>query len=171
MHAVLDRLTEFGKGTLDILLPRTYGHTAMWRPLFGLDRKKKIDRHTLSSTLWRLQSRGLVERAGPRRQSVWRVAPRGRLLQSEREKSLQRDMPKPDGITRLVIFDVPERERKKRDAIRVELIGYNFHQLQKSVWMGPSPLPKDFITLIDELNLGRYVHIFSVREKGTIKSR
>ena len=75
----------------------------------------------------------------------------------------------PDGITRLVMFDIPEYERKKRTAIRTELVGCNFQQLQKSVWIGSCPLPEDFIALIDELKLKNNIHIFSVREKGTIR--
>ena len=75
---------------------------------------------------------------------------------------------KPDGITRLVVFDIPERERKKRDTLRAELIGYGFEGLQRSVWIGHRPLPADFIEFLDSLNLKNKVHIFSVRESGTL---
>lgn len=78
-------------------------------------------------------------------------------------------VPASDGISRLVIFDIPERERKKRDAIRAELIACNFARLQKSVWMGTNPLPEDFITLVDDLRLKGKLHIFSIREQGTIQ--
>jgi len=81
-------------------------------------------------------------------------------------------LPKPlkkDGISRLVIFDIPERDRKKRDTVRAELIGYGFRLLQKSVWIGAYPLPKDFLELIDDLELARHIHIFSIRESGTIR--
>ena len=77
-------------------------------------------------------------------------------------------MPKKDGIGRLVIFDIPERERKKRDAIRLELIASTFKQLQKSVWIGHHPLPPDFPELLDELRLRGKVHIFTIGKKGTL---
>ncbi len=75
----------------------------------------------------------------------------------------------PDGIARIVAFDIPERERKKRDTIRAELVTYNFKQLQKSVWIGYNPLPEDFTELLNGLHLRDEVHIFSVLEKGTIE--
>ena len=78
-------------------------------------------------------------------------------------------VPPSDGIMRLVIFDIPEKERKKRRALRAELISFNFSQLQKSVWAGENPLPEDFLSFLDELNLKNKVHIFSVRKHGTLQ--
>ncbi len=167
MRAVLSGLAEFGEGTLETFFPKKYGYTAIWRPLLGSDRKKKIDRHAVSSVLWRLQSQGLVARAGARRQSRWRLTKKGRALQVLADTSSRKALKK-DGISRLVIFDIPERQRSKRDTVRAELIGCGFRLLQKSVWIGACPLPKDFLELIDDLELTRYVHIFSIRESGTI---
>lgn len=73
MRAVLVGLAQCGEGTLETFFPKKYGYTAIWRPLLGLDRKKKVDRHTVSSVLWRLQSQGLVARSGACRQSRWRL--------------------------------------------------------------------------------------------------
>ena len=75
---------------------------------------------------------------------------------------------KPDGVGRLVIFDIPEKERRKRDAIRAELGAAGFRQLQKSVWYAEQPLPEDFLELLDALALKPHVHIFSIRQSGTI---
>ena len=98
---------------------------------------------------------------------MWRPTAAGKKWQAE--IGAHRTSQKPDGITRLVIFDIPEYERKKRTAIRVELFAHNFRQLQKSVWIGMVPLSKDFIALLDELDLHGKVHIFSVRSEGTLK--
>jgi len=168
--AMLALLAGFGECTLDAFFPRTYSYTRMWRPLLGLERSKKITRATVSTILWRLKQQGLVERAGEtgrRTRSAWRLTAEGksRVEQAVRETSA---VSKSDGITRLVIFDVPERERTKRNIIRAHLVGCDFRQLQKSVWMGDHPLPQDFITLLDDLGLAGNVHIFSIREAGTI---
>lgn len=166
-QAVLEKLAELGEGTLDVFFPKNYAYTAFWRPVLGLDRKKKIPRRTISTILWRLKQQGLVERTGAKKIARWRVTPEGRdyLHPSEPMQNKNRLS---DGITRLVIFDIPEQERKKRDLIRAELVGCQFTQLQKSVWMGQFPLPEDFITLIDTLELNGKIHIFSVRDPGTI---
>jgi DNA-binding transcriptional regulator PaaX len=67
-----------------------------------------------------------------------------------------------------MIFDIPERERKKRDWIRSQLVSFGFEPLQKSVWSGGSPLPKNFIEDIEIMNLDHCIHIFSVRDSGTL---
>ena len=164
---ILEKLAELGEGTLDAFFPPNYAHTAMWRPLLGLNRKRKIKRGTISTILWRLKQQGLVERAGARKIARWRLTPQGKdYLNPQKAPQLKKSLS--DGITRLVIFDIPERERRKRDVIRAELIGCDFKQFQKSVWIGHCPLPEDFINLLDTLNLAGKVHIFSIRDHGTI---
>ena len=52
-----------------------------------------------------------------------------------------------DGKWRIIIFDVPEKMRGKRDLLRKELTAFGFMQLQKSVWAYPYKLPEEFIDL------------------------
>lgn len=79
------------------------------------------------------------------------------------------DPPKPDGITRLLMFDIPEDERKKRDRLRVQLIAVGFKPLQKSVWIGGCPLPEDLLKEWDTLGLTSYIHLVSLDKKGTLQ--
>ena len=180
IYTVLERLAEFGEGTLDAFFPKKYPYAALSRPLFGLviifrtrfeliglDRKKKAKRQTISTILWRLKQQGLVERTGAKKIARWQVTPKGKT-ELERQALSHLKTSQSDGVARLVIFDIPEQERNKRDAIRAELVGCQFKQLQKSVWIGYCPLPEDFITLIDTLELNGKIHIFSVRDQGTI---
>jgi DNA-binding transcriptional regulator PaaX len=44
-----------------------------------------------------------------------------------------------DNQWRVVIFDVPEIDRKYRDVLRRAIAGYGMYQLQKSVWAYPYP--------------------------------
>ena len=166
--AILALLAEFGEGTLEVFFPRKYSYTRIWRPLLGLERSKRITRATVSTMLWRLKQQGLVERTGETKsRTTWRLTAEGKKRAGQAAQGTS-VVSKSDGITRLVIFDVPERERTKRNMIRAELVGCDFRQLQKSVWMGDHPLPQDFITLLDDLGLAGNVHIFSIREAGTI---
>ncbi|MBI4225036.1 MAG: hypothetical protein HY617_01775 [Candidatus Sungbacteria bacterium] len=168
--AVLVKLGELGMGTLDAFFPPNYSYTAMWRPLLGLDakRKRKVSRQTIATILWRLKCEGLVERTKGKK-SGWLLTEKGKQLCDTSQEKLK--MPRKDGMTRLVVFDIPEQERKKRDAIRAELIAARYTQLQKSVWIGAYPLPEDFIELIDELGLEQNVHILSVVAQGTLKKQ
>lgn len=165
---ILEKLQELGEGTLDAFFPKKYAYTALWRPLLGLDKPRKITRHTISMNLSRLRREGLVERLGTGRRSKWRLTAEGKKSILKQPRHAQLSQPRKDGIMRLVIFDIPERDRRKRDMVRAELIFCKFRQLQKSVWIGEYPLPEDFVSLLDNLRLTRNVHIFSVREEGTL---
>lgn len=54
----------------------------------------------------------------------------------------------------LVLYDIPEDKKKERDWFRKNLKKMNFVMVQRSVWVGPSPLSKDFLDYVQEINLG-----------------
>lgn len=162
---ILEKLGELGVGTLDAFFPAKYPEARLWRKLLGLDARHRFKRETFSVLLSRLQASGLVARSGSRRRSVWRLTRRG-----EEEAARRASADAGDGVARLVVFDIPERERAKRDAIRLELVAAGYRQLQKSVWCGERPLPADFVELVDALGLRKHVYIFSVRRAGTLPS-
>ena len=163
---VLEKIGELGVAAFGAFFPYKYSYARASRQLFGVDDYPKVVPRTVSSLLSRLRRQGLVARRGKKRgEYTWILTKRGAAkLQTESMIT----MPQPDGISRLVIFDIPERERRKRDVVRAELTACDFRQLQKSVWIGETPLPEDFISLIDDLGLKGKLHIFSIRESGTI---
>lgn len=157
---------------VDAAFPRQYPYAQFWRSVFGLDtgrrkESRRVSRRTFATIVARLKREGLIACAVDRRTFRWKITEKGRkwLMDLDEPTPAKRD-----GITRLVIFDVPERERRKRDRIRESLAAYGFTQLQKSVWIGDRPLPDGFITFLDELQLRDKVHILSVREKGTLEA-
>ncbi|MEK7572729.1 MAG: CRISPR-associated endonuclease Cas2 [Patescibacteria group bacterium] len=54
----------------------------------------------------------------------------------------------------LLIYDVPEAMKKERDWFRRQLKNFGFIMIQKSVWVGPSPLPKDFLDYLKKIKIG-----------------
>jgi len=53
----------------------------------------------------------------------------------------------------LVMYDIPSDKKKERDWFRRQLKNFNYIMIQKSVWVGPSPLPKDFLDYIKSIGL------------------
>src|SRR3990167_8890730 len=53
----------------------------------------------------------------------------------------------------LIIYDIPEGKKKERDWFRRQLINLQFKMIQKSVWVGPSPLPGEFKRYIKIIGL------------------
>src|SRR3989344_3483501 len=45
----------------------------------------------------------------------------------------------------IVMYDIPHTMKKERDWFRRHLVKFDYIMFQKSVWVGPSPLPKDFL--------------------------
>lgn len=53
-----------------------------------------------------------------------------------------------DGGWRIVFFDIPEKNRTYRDYLRKILKLIGFHELQKSIWVYPHPVPSFLKNLI-----------------------
>ena len=127
---------------------------------------KLLGYDTMKVALYRLQKDGLVAKGGLR---LWKITKEGR----DRARMMGTDIPTPSAAKRaerntIVMFDVPEKEEKKRRYLRAELVALGFELLQKSVWIGGGPLPKEFIEYLRQMRLLRHVHIFSINKKGTI---
>jgi len=54
----------------------------------------------------------------------------------------------------IVMYDIPHLQKKERDWFRRQLIKFGYIMIQKSVWVGPSPLPKDFLGYLKEIKIG-----------------
>ena len=53
----------------------------------------------------------------------------------------------------IVIYNIPNSKRKERDWFRRHLQKFDYKMIQKSVWVGPSPLPKDFLDYAKTIGL------------------
>lgn len=73
-------------------------------------------------------------------------------------------VPKPkhwDGKWRVVIFDIPDRFKRAREALRSKLKDLNFHQLQKSVWLHPYPCEDEIIFVAKLFVVEPFIEIFT----------
>lgn len=171
-EAIFQTLGALGGAVVGSFFPAKYPEARMsrelWRRLSAFAASHP-SRGSLSVALSRLQAQGLVSRHGPKRYARWLLTAKGRArLAAAKQRAAPSPATQKDGVPRLVIFDVPERERAKREFIRRTLTAAGFRQLQKSVWWGREALPPNFIGLVERLRLGEHVHIFSVRETGTL---
>ena len=53
----------------------------------------------------------------------------------------------------IVMYDIPENKKKERDWFRRQLKNFGYIIIQRSVWVGPSPLPKDFLDYVKFIGL------------------
>ena len=69
-----------------------------------------------------------------------------------------------DGKWRLVIFDIPEKYKKNRNALRNKLKDMGFYQCQKSAWIHPFDCVEEIGFAKDILNMNPFVKLFVVEE-------
>ncbi len=65
---------------------------------------------------------------------------------------------------RLVIFDVPEKHKKAREALRRKLKDLNFIRLQDSVWVTPYPCDDEIRFLREIFNIPFNVDVFITQD-------
>lgn len=75
--------------------------------------------------------------------------------------SFKKDSPK----NLIVMYDIPEEKKKERDWFRRHLRKFDYIMIQRSVWVGPSPLPKDFIKYVKSIGLKDKLKVFKLKNK------
>lgn len=167
-HLILQKVAEAGEIMLDSFFPAKYSEARLWRNLLGLDASYKFSKPSFSAILSRLQREGFVERHNAKQKARWRITKVGREHLRDRDARSHSLLQK-DGIPRIVSFDIPEKERKKRRWIREALLECGYYSLQKSVWIGFAPLPENFFEDSDLLSLRNCIQVFGIDRKGTIE--
>ena len=66
-------------------------------------------------------------------------------------------------------FDIPERDRKKRNWLRAVLQRLGFAAIQKSVFIGKVRVPKELIDDMKALRILDYVEIFEISKTGSLR--
>ncbi len=70
----------------------------------------------------------------------------------------------------LLMYDIPHTRKKERDWFRRQLKNFNFIMIQKSVWVGPSPLPPEFLAYIKRINLEKEFKTFKLAKSFSSSS-
>jgi len=137
------------------------------------DMQKKLNRFRVLVS--RLKKDGLIKQEGIGKQISLTLTSLGIETKKELERRLGEGLPNISHYhrtagekTTLIIFDIPEKEKHKRQWLRIAIEALGFSMLQKSVWIGRVQLPRDFLIDLKNLNLLMYVHIFTVTKKGTL---
>jgi len=96
-------------------------------------------------------------------QSFFHLTPKGRLSVLK-HLHLEKIRKKWDGHWRIIIFDIPEDNKKWRERLRFKLKALGFHALQKSVYITPYPVLKELDKFLEERSMRRYFRYITVTE-------
>ena len=130
--------------------------------MFGvpfLGDKKYHSQNSFGSTISRLKAKKLIEI----KNNKWTLTKTGKeYFENQRRLGVKFASPfvlnAPKNL--LLMFDIPETKRPERHWLRWHLREFQYYMIQKSVWVGPSPLPKKFIDHLRETGLHNYIKTF-----------
>lgn len=125
--------------------------TAMMLGLSSYDQPRR--RTAVNKALAYLAKKDYIRKRENERQNLWQITPLGRQKIREDYHLLWYREQKWDGKWRLCLFDVPEKDKKLRYAMRRRLKEWGFVMLQKSVWLSPFPFADRLTELFREAGL------------------
>ncbi len=185
---ILEILQAQAEATTDLfdVLTSSYGESyrKMRRTINYGPRRFKTDwtfeyrqRRQFYSLLNQLKNQGLISKkiSDTTRGSIWKITKKGleKLNLAKKEKVFSKKninyKKESDNKIKVVVFDIPEKERHKRVWLRAVLISLNFSLLQESVWIGKSKIPEELIFDLRRRKMLPYVQIFEINKSGTIK--
>ncbi len=126
------------------------------------------------SLLYHLKKQGLIENKKDGRGSVWHIRHAGtkKLTDIKKRKifSISSINYREESDTlKIITFDIPAKEGKKRFWLRAVLKKLGFKMLQKSVWLGKKKIPESFLGDLRERGMIDYVHVLAVNKTGSIR--
>lgn len=62
----------------------------------------------------------------------------------------------------MVIYDITEERKSEREWFRRQLRSFHFIMIQRSVWVGPSPLPASFLEYVKSIKLSDHFKTFKL---------
>ncbi len=104
--------------------------------------KKHFNRSAFTQDLKRLQRRNLIAyQENPDKTITLTLTRRGKkeVLRFDVDAITLKRPPRWDSVWRMILFDIPETQKKARDAFRVKLKELDCYALQQSVYITPYP--------------------------------
>ena len=129
--------------------------------LFGIPRFSKYPQRSIRTTMDRLKKKGIIEKelAGIVLSKYGKEYVKRKydsLKQFENPGNLSKDR------TLLVMFDIPTEKKSHREWLRWHLKRFNYVMVQKSAWVGPYPLPKEFNQYLKRIKLDKCIKTFKL---------
>ena len=129
--------------------------------MFGIPAIFPYKKQSINNAIYRLNKDVYISK----RDNYIRLLPKGRkYIENKKVRLVTFDSPykKESPKNLLVMFDIPEIKKAEREWFRFHLRQFDYEMIQKSVWVGPSPLPKDFLDYVEEIKLKRCIKTFKL---------
>lgn len=135
---------------------------------------KEVSRRSAAVAIHRLVKKGFIEKGLMEEEICIKLTELGlEKLQEKRQKEKEKKLfklkagdGKWDGAWRIVVFDIPEQNKRVRSVLRQTLRRLEFKPLQKSVWISKNNFTKDLRVWARELGMSDFIRIFETKDLG-----
>lgn len=163
MHAITEEVLE----SLSNLVFHPY------RLIYGYI-PKEYDRKSIGITIKRLEKNGFIQKRIMEDEVCIKLTELGiKKLEEKRNRrkekalfNLKTKQERWDGKWRVVIFDIPETNKRIRQALRETLKVLEFWPLQKSVWISKKNYTKEVRKWVEDLGFSKHILIFETKDLG-----
>lgn len=121
---------------------------------------KKYKKSNFNTTLSRMLSSDLIEKVIKNGEPQLRLTSTGKNKMVRNFPLFQMQNRQWDKKWRVLAFDIPEKKRNVRNALRRKLKEFGFGMVQQSVWISPHPFEEDINEFIAKRGLGDNVYLF-----------
>ena len=146
----------YNKQTLFLLKKIAEKEKISAKQLFSLN-TSKIPYKDFYNTLFRLADQELITKEDDAGALLLKITPDGKKL-------LSRSQPERDGVWKLVIFDIPEKQKYVRTVLRAKLKALHFKKWQNSIWVSPYALDEEIENEFKELSKKFFVRLIKTTD-------
>ncbi len=118
---------------------------------------EKTDYKEFYNTLFRLAENGLIEKSRQGGQLTASITLEGKKL-------MGRIQPHKDGVWKIVIFDIPEKQKYVRTVLRAKLKSLHFKKWQNSIWISPFKLDEEIEKELKEIGKKFFVRLIKTTD-------
>jgi DNA-binding transcriptional regulator PaaX len=132
-------------------------------------KKSSLSRGWFSKKVYYLKEKGFLQ-YGPSQELILTKNGVGRL-NLFRLKNIKLDEQSKDGRWRVIVFDIPEKQRSARDLLRAKLNEFKCYQLQKSVYLTLYKCEKEVQEISSILGLDGNIHVMIADSIGAAETK
>ncbi|MFA6397315.1 MAG: hypothetical protein WDK96_00515 [Candidatus Paceibacterota bacterium] len=158
---MLSRNLSIEDKILKLLFEPKYRYKGMFVSTLGLPAVFKNKKQSITNAIYRLKKENYILKED----KCIRILPRGvKYIENKKSRLLIFNSLYKKGAPKnlLIMFDIPEIKKAEREWFRFHLRKFDYYMIQKSVWIGPSPLPKDFLDYLKEIKLEECIKTFKL---------
>lgn len=129
------------------------------------EENKFLNSQELSQVLYYLKKRKLIDIREKNSKTIIILTEKGKKRKLRYDFNYM-EIPKPktwDKKWRLLMFDIPEKRKTAREALRRKLKDLGFFQFQKSVWIYPYPCENEIDFIAECFSIGQYLTLLTVQ--------